>query len=48
MISSNITNELTGGIQGGANALGDGLSPADYAHLNGNLLTSPAPAQRRI
>jgi hypothetical protein len=34
----NLTNELTAGIQGGANALGDGLSPADYSIWNGNLV----------
>jgi hypothetical protein len=38
VITSNITNELTGGIQGGANALGDGLSPNDYSIWNGKLL----------
>ena len=39
VITPNITNELTGGIQGGANALGDGLSPADYGIWNGNLVS---------
>jgi Carboxypeptidase regulatory-like domain/TonB dependent receptor len=39
VITSHITNELTGGIQGGANALGDGLSPADYGIWNGNLVS---------
>ena len=29
---------MTGGIQGGANALGDGLSPADYSIWNGKLV----------
>ncbi len=38
VITSTITNELTGGIQGGANALGDGLSPADYGIWNGKLV----------
>jgi hypothetical protein len=38
VITSHITNELTGGIQGGANALGDGLSPSDYSIWNGKLL----------
>ncbi len=38
VITSHITNELTGGIQGGANALGDGLSPTDYSIWNGKLL----------
>jgi hypothetical protein len=39
VITPTITNELTAGIQGGANALGDGLSPADYGIWNGNLVT---------
>jgi len=39
VITTNITNELTGGIQGGANALGDGLSPTDYGIWNGRLLS---------
>jgi hypothetical protein len=39
VITNNITNEFTGGIQGGANALGDGLSPADYGIWNGNLVS---------
>ncbi len=39
VISSNITNELTGGIQGGANALGSGLSPADYGIWKGYLVS---------
>jgi hypothetical protein len=38
VITSNITNELTAGIQGGANALGDGLSPSDYGIWNGRLV----------
>jgi hypothetical protein len=38
-LSANVTNELTGGIQGGANALGDGLSPADYGIWNGKLVS---------
>jgi hypothetical protein len=38
VITPNITNELTGGIQGGTNALGDGLSPNDYSIWNGRLL----------
>ncbi|HKE24329.1 MAG TPA: TonB-dependent receptor [Bryobacteraceae bacterium] len=38
VIRPNLTNELTGGIQGGANALGDGLSPADYGIWNGYLV----------
>src|SRR3984957_16079320 len=39
VITSNVTNEFTGGIQGGANALGDGLSPADYGIWNGKLVS---------
>jgi hypothetical protein len=39
VITPTITNELTGGIQGGANALGDGLSPTDYGIWNGRLLS---------
>ncbi len=39
VLTPNITNELTGGIQGGANALGDGLSPADYSLWNGKLVS---------
>jgi hypothetical protein len=39
VITSHITNELTGGIQGGTNALGDGLSPSDYSIWNGKLLS---------
>jgi len=38
VITPTITNELTGGIQGGTNALGDGLSPADYGIWNGKLV----------
>src|ERR1017187_3215282 len=38
VIRNNLTNELTGGIQGGANALGDGLSTADYGIWNGKLV----------
>lgn len=38
VIASNITNELTGGIQGGTNALGAGLSPNDYGIWNGRLV----------
>src|ERR1039458_7635611 len=38
VITTNVTNELTGGIQGGANALGDGLSTADYGIWNGKLV----------
>ncbi len=39
VITSNLTNEWTGGIQGGANALGSGMSPADYGIWNGNLVS---------
>ncbi len=39
VITPNITNEFTGGIQGGANALGAGMSPADYGIWNGNLVS---------
>jgi len=39
VLAPNITNEFTGGIQGGANALGDGLSPTDYGIWNGNLVS---------
>jgi hypothetical protein len=39
VITPTITNELTGGIQGGANALGDGLSPNDYGIWNGRILS---------
>jgi len=39
VITPTITNEFTGGIQGGANALGDGLSTADYGIWNGKLLS---------
>jgi hypothetical protein len=39
VITSNITNEFNGGIQGGANALGDGLSAADYGIWNGKLVS---------
>ncbi|HTX38340.1 MAG TPA: TonB-dependent receptor [Bryobacteraceae bacterium] len=39
VLASNLTNELTGGIQGGTNALGDGLSPSDYGIWNGNLVS---------
>lgn len=38
VIGINMTNELTAGIQGGANALGDGLSPADYGIWKGYLV----------
>ena len=38
VLTSNLTNEFTGGIQGGANALGTGLSPADYSIWKGYLL----------
>ncbi len=38
VITSNVTNEFSGGIQGGANALGDGLSAADYGIWNGKLV----------
>ncbi|MEI9974076.1 MAG: TonB-dependent receptor [Ignavibacteriota bacterium] len=38
-ITPTITNELTAGIQGGANALGTGLSPADYSLWNGRLVS---------
>ena len=38
-ITPTITNELTAGIQGGANALGSGLSPADYSLWNGKLVS---------
>ncbi len=38
VITPHITNELTGGIQGGANTLGGGLSPSDYSIWNGKLL----------
>jgi hypothetical protein len=39
VITPTLTNELTAGIQGGANALGDGLSPSDYGIWNGNLVS---------
>jgi len=39
VLRSNLTNEWTGGIQGGANALGAGMSTADYGIWNGRLLT---------
>ncbi|HUA63722.1 MAG TPA: TonB-dependent receptor [Verrucomicrobiae bacterium] len=39
VITPTITNEFTGGIQGGANALGDGLSTADYGIWNGKLVS---------
>ncbi len=38
VLTSNVTNEFTGGIQGGTNALGAGMSPADYNIWNGKLL----------
>jgi hypothetical protein len=37
-LTANLTNEFTGGIQGGANALGTGLSPTDYGIWKGYLL----------
>ncbi len=39
VLGPSLTNELTGGIQGGTNALGDGLSPSDYGIWNGNLVS---------
>ncbi len=39
VITPNVTNEFTGGIQGGTNALGAGMSAADYGIWNGKLLT---------
>jgi hypothetical protein len=39
VITPNITNEFTGGIQGGSNALGAGLSPADYGIWKGYLVS---------
>jgi len=39
VLTPRITNEFTGGIQGGTNALGAGMSPADYGIWNGKLLT---------
>lgn len=39
VLRPNLTNELTGGIQGGSNALGAGMSAADYGIWNGRLLT---------
>lgn len=38
VITANIVNEFNGGIQGGANALGDGLSPNDYGIWKGYLV----------
>jgi hypothetical protein len=38
VITPHITNELTGGIQGGTDTLGGGLSPSDYGIWNGKLL----------
>jgi len=38
VITPHITNELTGGIQGGTDILGDGLSPNDYSIWNGKLV----------
>jgi Carboxypeptidase regulatory-like domain len=38
-ITPTVTNELTAGIQGGANTLGGGLSPSDYSIWNGKLVT---------
>jgi len=39
VITANVTNEFTGGIQGGTNALGAGMSPADYNIWNGKLVS---------
>ncbi|SPE42590.1 conserved exported hypothetical protein [Candidatus Sulfopaludibacter sp. SbA3] len=39
VITPNVTNEFTGGIQGGTNALGAGMSPADYSIWNGRLVS---------
>jgi len=39
VITPHLTNEFTGGIQGGTNILGDGLSPADYGIWNGRLVS---------
>ncbi len=39
VLSSSVTNEFTGGIQGGTNALGSGMSPADYGIWNGKLVS---------
>jgi hypothetical protein len=44
VVTTNIVNELTAGIQGGANALGDGLSPNDYSIWNGKLVSFGAAA----
>jgi hypothetical protein len=44
VISAHITNELTGGIQGGTDTLGGGLSPSDYGIWNGKLLQFGAAA----
>jgi hypothetical protein len=38
VITPHITNEFTGGIQGGTDTLGGGLSPSDYSIWNGKLL----------
>ena len=38
VLKGNLTNELTAGIQGGTNALGEGLSPADYGIWKGYLV----------
>ncbi len=38
VLTSSLTNEFSGGIQGGANALGTGLSPADYGIWKGYLV----------
>ncbi len=44
VLTPNLTNEFTGGIQGGTNALGAGMSPADYSIWNGRLLQFGAPS----
>ena len=48
VITANIINEFNGGIQGGANALGDGLSPNDYGIWNGNLVSFGAVHDQSI
>jgi len=39
VLTPSVTNEFTGGIQGGSNALGAGMSPADYSIWNGRLVS---------
>jgi Carboxypeptidase regulatory-like domain/TonB dependent receptor/TonB-dependent Receptor Plug Domain len=39
VLTPSVTNEFTGGIQGGSNALGSGMSPADYSIWNGRLVS---------